>query len=120
MAPTRKLTGGLYSHGGITVAYLATEQWYAIREVGAAMRRAAALSNERNGQVTLRLHENEEHPETQCFILLPKGKRIRRGQFEEMIRTVFPGYTLDTKWITDVLDPRLIIALLGRRLFDRD
>lgn len=116
----RTITGGFYSHGGITVAYLATEQPYDIPGVADAMRRAQSLSNDRNGQVRLRLHENEQHPKIQCFVLAPRGRSIRRAQFEEMVRTIFPGYTLDTNWITDIQDPALIIALLARRIFDRD
>lgn len=113
----RKITGGFYVHGGIAVAYLATEQPYDLSGVGDAMRRAAAVPTETYGQVQLRLHENERHPQTQCFVVRPRRGRINRRQFEGLVRTIFPGCELETSWITDPRDPNMVMALLMELIF---
>jgi hypothetical protein len=113
----RKITGGFYAHGGFTVAYLATEQPYDIPGVGAAMRRAQAVPAETYGRVQLKLHENEKHPLTQCFVVKPTGRRLSRRQFEELVKTVFPGYELESNWVTNPRDPNLVIALLIELIF---
>ena len=107
----RKITGGFYAHGGICVAYLATEQPYDIPGVGAAMRRAQELPAATYGAVQLRLHENEQHPETQCFIVRP-GRRLGKRPFEALVGTIFPGCELDSSWVTDPRDPNLQVALV--------
>lgn len=113
----RKITGGFYSHGGIAVAYLATEQPYDIPGVGAAMRRAQEVPADTYGRVQLKLHENERHPQTQCFMVRPRGRRLNRRQFEALVRTIFPGYELESNWVTDPRDPNLVIALLMELIF---
>lgn len=113
----RKIDGGFYAHGGLSVAYLATDQPYDIPGVGAAMRRAKAVPVATYGQVQLRLHEHEQHPQTQCFIVRPTGRRLSRRQFEELVSTIFPGCELEPKWVTDPRDPHLVLALLAELIF---
>jgi hypothetical protein len=107
----RKLSGGFYAHGPISVAYLATEQPYDIPGVSGALRRARSVPAATYGAVQLRLHENEQHPETQCFIVRP-GRRLGKRPFEELVNTIFPGCELDSSWVTDPRDPSLQVALL--------
>lgn len=110
-SPQRKMTGGFYSHSGFAVAYLATDQPYDLSGVGAAMRRAKAVPAGTYGRVQLKLHENERYPQTQCFIVRPTGRRLSKRTFEKLVKDLFPGYELETKWVTDPRDPNLTAAL---------
>lgn len=118
MGSRRKITGGFYAHGGIMVAYLATDQPYDIPGVGDAMRRARAVPAATYGEVQLRPHESEKHPQTQCFVVRPRGRRLNRRTFEALVNTIFPGCELESSWITDPRDPNLVLALLMALVFE--
>lgn len=121
MTPTKRtFTGGFYAHGGITVAYIVTQRPYDFVGVNAAMGRAKAAPAEPYGEVKLKLHEDERYPEDQCFVILPAARHISRRHFEQLVRTLFPGCSWNTKWITNIRDMRMVMALIGREILERE
>ncbi len=121
MASTKRLfKGGCYTHGGITLAYITTNHPYDIPGVADAMRRAMAAPSDLYGEVKLKLHENEQSPKDQYFVIMPTAKHISRKHFEQLMRNLFPGCDWKTTWITNIGDDRLIIALFGRMLYEAE
>ena len=113
----------LYAHGGVVFAFLDNHRPYSIiGEYSQLLERAKRCSSERLGNLTVKIRENADHPNIQAIAVLTDKRGVSRQAFEAMLPKLFPGRTIQSRWITNFQQENghLAVALVGLRRLQQD